>query len=375
MRSMTAIAGLLGLCLTVQVVLAQDCSSTCDESTGISRWSGLNPVYDYNIRCTGATVTTTVCGGYASSYYVVYGGPSRTAVGVPHAIQHDNGTVYLGFGYHYWGDNLDRIYMGTSTDGGQSFSTRMIIDNSQFCIYGSSGCEFWSPDLVIRDDGTWLLYVTGHQTSATQATPRVFVARSNNGGSSFTFDWTGDNHDGNGVLYQPSLGTQTYRFGPVTSAPGGPFIYYSTGNTDNYLWKFTSNDGISWTRASNLGYWGISFEGARYDNVSGHYIATLDPPVQISDDCSTPTWSYPLIVISSDGTSYSDLSVENYFFGYLGQSAEATPLGDRKGIIQSTTPMFLYMNSQPSSQYNQGGAWNYLFRVDWRRGTTQGYCN
>src|SRR5207253_2772185 len=97
----------------------------------------------------------------------------------------------------------------------------------------------------------------------------------------------------------------------------------------------------------DLGAWTVGPSTVSYDNVAGHYIMTFDLPTWISNDCDVPSWKYPLISLSVDGVNgFGAVSVENYFFGQSGLSAEAAPMVDRKGVIQSTTPLIVYMNTQ-----------------------------
>lgn len=129
---------LIGLALTLlfpgfcSVAMAQ-CDQSCDTLTGISYWDlGLNPIWDYGVRCFGQVPTTTICGGYASSFRTT-ASDTNTAVGVPSAVQYGGGmrrcTPYYSSG------SCDRINLASSWDG-RSFSSRRIIDVNQFCIFG-----------------------------------------------------------------------------------------------------------------------------------------------------------------------------------------------------------------------------------------------
>lgn len=250
----------------------------------------------------------------------------------------------------------------------------MIIDVSQFCIFGggdTSSCEFWGPTLVIRDDGTRLLYVTGHQVSG--LVPRVYLATSTDGGNTFNFAWSCVGTTCTGVL-DDSLGA--YRFGAVTSQPGGPLVYYAASNTDNHIYRFTSSDGLTWVRANDIGYWGFDFHDVKDDTTHNYYIATLAPMITISDDCSTPTWQYAPIVLSADGStgvSFSSVFAENYFYGWFSMSGEFAVLSDQKGLIQGGTPQLLYFNSNPNQSCCSGN--NSIMSVDWRRGSGVVACS
>jgi len=351
---------------------AQDCSFTCDELIGVSHWYyNLWPLTDYQVRCEGHWSSYTICGGYSSSKRDV-ARFSNTSVGTPHALQ-NAGVVYLTYGHHSWGDNKDRVYLGTSYDG-RSFSHRLLVDNWQVCPFGSPCEGAWAPELIIRDDGVWLLYFTGRHNS--NQIPRTFVATSYDGGWTWNFNWQWDPYrpwQYKGVFDDQEA---TYRFGTFASQPDGTLLAYATSNSNNLIYKFTSsgtgqNAGLVWTKVTSLGYWGIAPGDVKYDAVNGYYVWTLDPPTIISNDCDVPTWKYPAIALSFDGNFFSYPGVENYFNGTIVVSAEAAPLGNRKGVIQYGAPLLVYMNDQESATYNHPTT-NTLFVMDWRRGSGRG---
>src|SRR5205814_6134595 len=141
-----------------------------------------------------------------------------------------------------WSDNHDRIYLASSADGRGFNPARQVLDDTGLF-------EVWHPRLVVRGDGTWLLYTNIKYTSS-ENFPSVALATSVDGGN--TFQWVLDPNTG---LPLKIIGG--YRWGSVTSQPGGPFIQFATSNADNTLNQFTSTDGVTWSGPTSLGVWGV----------------------------------------------------------------------------------------------------------------------
>ncbi len=258
--------------------------------------------------------------------------------------------MYLVYGYHNWTEDRDKIVMRSSVDGRNFGNAVTILDDSRFH-------EFWNPELLIRPDGTWLLYITGRLTS--NEPPKIFLGISTNQGTSFSIVESGG---------QPIPVLSDYRFGSVTTAPSGEFVFFATSNVDNQLYRLTSTDGITWSLAASLSTWGFDVSTAVYDTQLELYIVTLDPPSTIGNDCSTPTWKYPTIRVSASGQSFSYWSQEHFFSGLAGLSAEAAPLTDQTGKVTSQVPRLIYMTDQESASYNRGGSTSNIIVADWKRG-------
>lgn len=215
-------------------------------------------------------------------------------------------------------------------------------------------CEFWEPEVVINDSGRWHLFLSGHHVDGEQA--RIFMATSTDGGQTFNFNWVWNaaRNEYQGIFDGDyGDGYSTYAWGGVTwdnslFGGSGGFVYYAHRYNDARTYRFISQDGSSWQReASPLNFWGGQALSAHYDSTRGIFIMSWVPELRSITNCDYPLgWNAP-VNLSSDGRNFGNTDNENYFGGYVDAGYEANPLGNRRGVIDAGISKLVYLNTNP----------------------------